>query len=60
MTPQRLLESIPDNLLIRDGRQANNQRGTRLLRWLDGQGFHPSLLELEQERARRARRKAAA
>jgi hypothetical protein len=54
MTPSAVLAGIPNDLLR--GRTGPNQQAhaQALARWLLDRGHRPSLLEVEQERARRA------
>lgn len=49
-----VLRMAPDSLLLRVGQdRADRHRANRLLRWLEVRGAHPTLAEVEAERARR-------
>jgi len=56
MTPTAIMAAIPDDLLRRHARP-NQQLETAqaLALWLLRRGHRPSLLEIEAERARRAK-----
>ena len=56
MTPANILAAIPYGLLRRHpdpSKQLTNVKS--LAAWLDARGHRPSLFEIEQERARRAK-----
>jgi len=54
MTPASILAAIPADLLRRHERPNEQiQTAKRLAQWLDYMGHRPSLLEIEQERAKR-------
>ena len=49
------LSQIPDDLLRRSGsHRLDTGRSTRLIKWLNSHGLTATLLELENERTRRA------
>jgi hypothetical protein len=55
MTPAAILASIPDDLIRRrPSPQDQLQNAKRLAHFLLVQGHRPTLLEIEQERAKRA------
>jgi hypothetical protein len=59
MTPANILAGIPANLLCRRGSPRSQLDAAKALaQWLDARGLRPTLLEIEQERARRASRAA--
>ena len=54
MTPASILAAIPDELIRRHASPNEQiQTAKRLANWLDQRGHRPSLLEVEQERAKR-------
>jgi hypothetical protein len=53
MTPAAVMAGIPDDLLRRRTGPDQQAHAKALARWLLDRGHRPSLLEVEQERARR-------
>jgi len=54
MTPASLMTAIPDDLIRRHTSPHEQiQTAKRLANWLDQRGHRPTLLEIEQERAKR-------
>jgi len=54
MTPAAVLAGIPDDLIRRHANPNEQiQNAKRLAHWLLAQGHRPTLLEVEQERAKR-------
>ena len=55
MTPDAVLAEVPDSMLRREEQpQEQTRNALALAHWLLVQGHRPTLLEIEQERARRA------
>ena len=54
MTPASVLAAIPNNLLRRRTGTDQQAHAKALAQWLADRGHRPSLLEIEQERSRRA------
>ena len=54
MTPAAIMAGIPDRLLRRRANTDHLHTAKELAQWLADRGHRPSLLEVEQERARRA------
>ena len=54
MTPATVMAGISDNLLRRRSGPNQQAHAKALAQWLLDRGHRPSLLEVEQERARRA------